>query len=62
MTKQHDIEGLDEGVGWAGYDPAAWRDHPEPPGQDKDDDEDIPTPADVKAITGIDPDAEGWDD
>lgn len=57
----NDVDGLDLGVTWGDYDPADWRNHPEPVGADNDDDDDIPTPKDIVALTGIDPDKEGWD-
>lgn len=54
------VDGLDAGVSWVDYDPADWRNHPEPEGQDDENDEDAPVPRHVFAITGIDPDKEGW--
>ena len=57
-----EVDELKLAVSFSGYDLAAWRNHPEPEYHDLDDDEDHPTPAYVYAITGIDPDDEGWDD
>lgn len=56
------VDGVPADVSWGDYDPKKWREHPEPEGQDDDDDQDIPTPDDVFAVSGIDPDEEGWDD
>jgi len=60
VSEQIEIEGLDAGVSWDNYDPADWRNRPEPEGIDDDDDQDVPVPKDVFALTGIDPDKEGW--
>lgn len=59
--KEFPVEGLGEVVSWQDYDPTNWRDRPEPQYSDMEDDQDHPVPDDVFAITGIDPDEEGWD-
>ena len=43
---------------WGDYDPEDWREHPEPPGEDLDDDQDEPISADVEMVLGFDPDKE----
>ncbi len=43
---------------WGDYDPEDWREHPEPPGEELDDDEDEPISADVEMVLGFDPDKE----
>jgi len=52
------VDGLDLEVGWIDYDPAAWREHPDPDPDEGDDE--VQTPEWVKAIAGLDPDEEGW--
>ena len=43
---------------WGEYDPEDWREHPDPPGEDLDDDQDEPISADVEMVLGFDPDKE----
>lgn len=57
---QIQVDGLLIGVSWVDYDPVHWRDHPDPEEGEFEDDEERPTPEDVKSLSGIDPDEEGW--
>jgi hypothetical protein len=61
MTEPQDVAGLPLAVVWTKADPSQWRDKTPLVDDGDEDDEDHPVPADVFALTGIDPDKEGWD-
>ena len=60
MTKPIAVDGVPVDVEWKNYNPLDWRNHPDPDPEGLENDEDVPTPADVRSISGIDTREEGW--
>lgn len=56
------VAGTDIEVGWNNYDPAAWREHPDPDDDAFENDEDGEWPKDIAGVLGFDPAEIQWDE